>query len=88
MSFVFSNHAVEQMQRRNINRENVEIAILNPDQILIDTENPEVTIYQFLLKEDGQMFLLRVFVNTTKQPNVIITLYKTTKIQKYYESKI
>ena len=34
------------------------------------------------------MFLWRVFVNAIKQPNVIVTLYKTTNIQKYYEVKI
>jgi len=59
-----------------------------PEQTLTDTENPEIRIYQSLLNENGQIFLLRVFVNIIKQPNVIVTLYKTTKIQKYYESKI
>ena len=88
MDFIFSNHAEEQMQRRNINRKDVEDVLLYPDQTLADTENIEITIYQSLLKENSQMFLLRVFVNTIKQPNVIVTLYKTTKIQKYYEGKI
>ena len=88
MNFVFSNHAVEQMQRRNINREDVDNTMFYPEQTLTDTENPEIRIYQSLLNENGQMFLLRVFVNIIKQPNVIVTLYKTTKIQKYYESKI
>jgi len=88
MSFIFSNHAIEQIQRRNIDSKDIDIAMLRPDQMLTDTENPEITIYHSLLKENDQMFLLRVFVNVVKQPNVIITLYKTTKIQKYYESKI
>ena len=85
MSFVFSNHALEQMQRRGIKQADVEAAMLQPDQVLTDIENPDITIYQFLLNENGQMFLLRVFVNKLKQPNVIVTLYRTTKIQKYYQ---
>jgi len=88
MDFVFSKHAEEQMLRRGINRKDVETVVLRPDQILADDENKDVTVFQSLVKENGQMFLLRVFVNTTKLPNVIVTLYRTTKIQKYYESKI
>ena len=88
MDFVFSKHAEEQIQRRGINRKDVETVVLQPYQTLTDDENKDITIFQSLIKEDGQMFLLRVFVNTNKMPNVIVTLYRTTKIQKYYESKI
>lgn len=88
MDFVFSKHAEEQMRRRGIKREDIEMVVLQPDQILPDDENKDVVIFQSLIKDDTQMFLLRVFVNITKLPNVIVTAYKTTKIQKYYESKI
>jgi len=85
MSFVFSNHALEQMRRRGVKQEDVEVAMLQPDQKLIDTDNPDITIYQSLLNESGQVFLLRIFVNTAKAPKVIVTLYRTSKIQKYYQ---
>jgi len=86
MDFVFSKHAIEQMQRRDIKQETVVSVISHPEQTLADDENPGITIFQSLIKENAQMFLLRIFVNTNKQPNVIVTLYKTTKISKYYES--
>jgi hypothetical protein len=38
------------------------------------------------VKENDKLFLYRVFVNTQLFPNVIVTLYRTTKIDKYYES--
>jgi hypothetical protein len=69
MSFVFSSHALEQMQQRGIKQEDVEVAMLQPGQILIDTDNPVITIYQSFLNENGQLFLLRVFINKIKQPN-------------------
>jgi len=56
--------------------------------MIVDDENMDIIICQSIIKEEGQMFLLRVFVNRDKQPNVVITLYKTTKISKYYESKV
>ena len=86
MKFEYSKHAEEQMLLRNIKREDVEKAIKFPDQILSDENDLYVKIYQYLLKENSQMFLLRIFVNISKSPNKIVTLYKTTKISKYYES--
>ena len=88
MDLFFSKHACEQMSRRGINHETVLNVVLRPDQIIAENDEPTIVIYQSLMKEDNQMFLLRVFVNRDKQPNVIVTLYKTTKISKYYESKI
>ena len=86
MEFEFSKHAEEQMLLRSIKLEDVQKAIEYPDQILSDEDDFDVRIYQSLLKEDSQMFLLRIFVNISKNPNKIVTLYKTTKINKYYES--
>jgi hypothetical protein len=86
MDFIVSRHAREQMLRRGINHETVMMVVSHPDQTLADKETPTKIIYQSLIKEENRMFLLRVFVETDKQPNVIITVYKTTKISKYYES--
>ena len=86
MDFIFSRHAHEQMARRGISHETVTNVVSCPDQTIADIETPTKIIYQSLIKEDNRMFLLRVFVETDKQPNVIITVYKTTKISKYYES--
>jgi len=88
MDLVFSKHAQEQMQRRGINREHVLLTVLQPDQVIVNDEDMDIIICQSLIKEDGQTFLLRVFVNKDKDPNVVVTLYKTTKILKYYESKV
>jgi hypothetical protein len=88
MSITFSKHALEQMTRRGINSEAVLKVVSCPDQTIYDNKEPAIVIYQSLIKEDNQLFLLRFFVNKDKQPNVIVTLYKTTKISKYYESKI
>lgn len=85
---IFSKHAKEQMLRRGITREIVMLVISHPEETLADEEDVTVTIYQSLIKEDNQRFLLRVFINKDKFPHEIITLYKTSKIKKYYEDKI
>jgi len=86
MDLLFSKHAWDQMIRRGINYDDVLSVVSRPDQTISDKDDPAIIICQSLIKEDEQMFLLRVFVNKDKQPNVVVTLYRTTKISKYYES--
>ena len=84
--FTFSKHAEEQLIKRSLNRNIIESIILNPEQMLINGYDTNISIYQSIVKEDDKLFLYRVFVNTQLLPNVIVTLYRTTKIDKYYES--
>jgi len=86
MIFTFSKHAEEQLFRRSLDRNIIESVMLNPEQILEDENDTDIKIYQSIEREEGKMFLYRVFVNTQSLPNVIVTLYRTTKIDKYYES--
>jgi hypothetical protein len=88
MDFVFSKHAEEQMLKRSINRDSVVFIISQPDETVIENEDSTIVVLQSLMEENGQKFLLRVFLNRSKEPNVIVTLYKTTKITKYYEGKV
>ena len=87
MKYIFSQHAEEQLVRRGIDRDLVMAVIENYEEAVEDDEQ-DVVVYQSIIKEMGQLFLLRVFVNKNKQPMVIVTLYKTTKISKYYEGEI
>ena len=86
MDFVFSKHAEEQLFRRSLDRNIVELVVLNPEQILEDENDEDIIIYQSIVNEDSKLFLYRIFVNTKLLPNVIVTVYRTTKIEKYYES--
>ena len=86
MDFVFSKHAEEQLIRRSLDQNIVELVVLNPEQILEDENDADIIIYQSIVNEDNKLFLYRVFVNTKLLPNVIVTIYRTTKIEKYYES--
>jgi hypothetical protein len=85
MDFVYSNHAIEQMYARNINQATVETIIENPLQIILEVDKK---IFHGIIEEDNTKYLIRIFVNRLKQPNLIITVYKTSKIDKYYEGKI
>ena len=83
MNFEFSKHALEQMELRKISKNVVEKILSKPEQIK-DEEGKKV--YQSIA-ENGK-YLIRIFVNDKKNPNLVITVYKTSKIRKYYEGKI
>ncbi len=57
----------------------------NPKEII---ERNEQTIYQSIVNftKDSKEYLVRMFINKCKSPKVVITVYKTSKIKKYYES--
>ena len=75
-----SNHAREQMKDRGITEEMVLGIISSPQQII--PQGPEKVIYQSVkyFEEEKRNFLVRVFVNIIKQPNLVITVYRTSTL--------
>lgn len=81
--FSISNHAKEQMELRQVSLEVVMSVLTNPQQILTEESKK---IYQSIINfEKEGNYLVRVFVNAEKDPNNVITVYRTSKIEKYYE---
>jgi hypothetical protein len=85
MKYVFSKHADEQITKRNISRTIVDNVIANPGKIIMYDNCTKV--FQSIIDEKENKYLYRVFVNICKNPALIITAYKTSKIEKY-EDKI
>jgi hypothetical protein len=86
MKYMISQHALKQMTVRGITKEIVDRILLGPDQT---TEQEDLMVFQSII--DGaweKRYLIRVFVNMNKTPPLVVTVYKTSKIEKYYESQI
>lgn len=81
MKFEFSKHALDQIEHRGISKEIILSVVIYPD--LIVQQDESISIYSKLVEEDSKIYLYRVFVNYIKNPLVIITAYKTSKIEKY-----
>jgi hypothetical protein len=82
MNATFTKHALEQMQLRGITEQMVVDTIANADKESM--QDNEVRIYQKLLTFGvDSNFLLRVFVNIEKLPPQVITVYRTSKLDKY-----
>ena len=85
MEYKFSKHALEQMENRGIPINLTKSIIENPNQVI---KRNDIWIYQSVETIKDKQYLFRIFVNMTKSPKLVITLYRTSKIQKYYESKV
>jgi len=83
MEIKFSRHAELEMARRKIPRTFVESALENPQQIVSETTGRKT--YQSILDFDGgKKYLLRIIVDDSVVPAVVVTAYKTSKIDKYW----
>ena len=84
-SITFSAHVLEQIKERGLSTSVLLEVLSHPDLKLYAPGN--VTIFQKIVYESDKPYLYRVFVNTKKMPPLVITAYKTSKINKY-EDKI
>lgn len=85
MTFKISNHAKEEMLRRSIPLTILESVLNNPQQVVIEREN--LKVYQSKVDfGGGKMFLIRAIVDDKIQPVTVITVYRTSKISKYWRT--
>lgn len=83
MKFRLSRHALEELERRDIPRDLLDQVLQNPQQILPDRDGKK--IYQSQVEFGGsKLFLLRAIVNVAIEPAVVVTVYRTSKIDKYW----
>jgi hypothetical protein len=83
MRFEISRHAREEMKRRGLAEELVDTILQNPQQIVDEYGNKKA--HQSIVDlGTGKDCLVRVIVNDTVKPAKVVTVYKTSKIAKYW----
>jgi hypothetical protein len=81
MRYDYSKHSLEKMALRGISQEQVDMTIKSFDKCLTESEGQYV--YQKVFSLNKESYLIRVFINKDKDPPLIKTVYKTSKIDKY-----
>lgn len=79
---VFSDHARKEMLRRNITQLQIEEVLQSPEQII--SVNEERSIYQSRLELNQKQYLLRVVGDIRGDLLTVVTIYKTSKVKKYW----
>jgi len=77
MRYILSGHAQEEMQKRNITADEIDIVLQHPQQIVEEKDGKKA--YQSLIVKNNRMMMLRLIVDDKVDPAVIVTIYPTTK---------
>jgi len=82
--FVFTDHALTEMVRREIGQDDVRAVLAEPEQTEMVREGRAVYQAKREMNEPSKTFLLRVFVDIDRKPPYVVTVYRTSKIEKYW----
>jgi hypothetical protein len=85
LNFKLSRHVREEMERRSIPLTMLESVLENLQQVLPERGGKKA--YQSQLDfGGGKIFLLRAIVDETVDPAMVVTVYRTSKISKYWRT--
>jgi len=76
-------HAVEEAWRRGLDAPDIESVLTNPQQIVPASGGRKAYQSKFGLP-DGRIMLVRAIVEEEHDGLVVVTVYRTTKIAKYW----
>ena len=80
--YVLTPHARFQMQRRGIDEAIVHRVMTAPEQQF--DLRPGRAVRQSRVEMGGRTYLVRVVVDVERSPAEVVTVYRTTKISKYW----
>jgi hypothetical protein len=85
--FRYTGHALFEMKRRGLGIEAVDLVLAHPGQVL--DLRPGRAVYQsiMVLDDSQNKYLIRVIVDIDRIPFDIVTVYKTSKISKYWKAE-
>ncbi|MCL5736215.1 MAG: DUF4258 domain-containing protein [Actinobacteria bacterium] len=83
MRWLLSPHARGKLARRGIPLPVVLEVVTQPEQIVPERDTLRA-YHSRIMWDDGRAFLLRVIVDDTIQPAVVVAAYRTSKVEKYW----
>lgn len=85
MKIKYMPHAESQLAERSIDKQIIEDIIKNPQQLLGSTKGRKIA--QSIILEGSIKFLIRIVYIVESHEIIVLTAYRTTKIQKYWVEK-
>ncbi|MBK8754337.1 MAG: DUF4258 domain-containing protein [Candidatus Competibacteraceae bacterium] len=83
MNYQFSAHVQQEMQLRGIPLTVIDAVLATPQQKVPGYGN--IVCYQSQVNINQKVYLVRVMVNETVSPPKVVTVYRTSKISKYWK---
>jgi hypothetical protein len=86
-TYRLTDHARLEMRRRQISEAAVESVLAAPEQTACVREGRAVYQSRIEFGEPSKTYLLRVVVDVDRQPSEVVTVYRSSKVQKYWRSE-
>lgn len=83
--YTITDHGKFELEQRGISEEVLATLLKNPGQRMSVRQGREV--FQNIIDVYGKKYLIRIFVDIDRNPIEVVTGYKTSKIEKYWEEK-
>jgi len=83
--FVVTPHAGFEMQRRGLDETIVGRVLAAPEQR--EALRPGRDVLQSRLEMAGKRYLVRVFVDVDRSPAEVVTVYRTSRIARYWRTQ-
>ena len=82
-----TDHARFEMERRGISEAEISSVLATPEQV--EMVRPGRAVFQSRLAYggQGQLYLLRVFVDVDRRPAAVVTTYRTSRIERYWRQE-
>lgn len=84
MNHELSKHVQQEKERRGIPLAVVESVLASPGQKV--PEHSDVVCYQSKVEINQKPYLVRLMVNERATPAKVVTVYRTSKINKYWKA--
>jgi len=85
-AYLLTAHAAEQARFRGIELSRVLEVLTSPEQRVDIRPGRAVLQARYSLGNPPQMYLLRIVVDTDRFPLEVVTVYRTSKVHRYWRS--
>jgi hypothetical protein len=85
--YVLTEHALFEMRRRGLNEDIVRRVLASPEQEVAIRPGRVALQSRISTGEPAKRYLLRVFVDVDRDPAEVVTVYRTSKIDKYWRAE-
>lgn len=84
MKYKLLPHLERQAREREINLKIIKETLINPQQIVPEPKGLKIAQNKYHDKENNKDYLIRVIFREERDLRIGITVYKTSKIKKYW----
>ncbi|MEW5867863.1 MAG: DUF4258 domain-containing protein [Chloroflexota bacterium] len=87
VSYRLTDHARLEMERRQISEQEIARILATPEQILNVRLGRVVYQARTESSEPPKTYLIRVFLDVDRNPPEVVTVYRTSKLEKYWSDE-